>query len=220
MIERYFETGFTYTWNPPKPIERDPWDGDIVRSGTDHAPALTYTGYHPSLYNGAARPSALGIVIGATIRHRWLNYVVGRTAYVRSTNTDVLTGFMSGCWICSWIGTSGNRRVGHIGTSSVAAGNMPPNTTVKEAFIADDAMRRGSHIRGYSPAAAWNATEVAQVQRQTSMVTASHILSLVTTRDEFYSILMMQTTTAGKWICGGKKQVHGKDRGRIQAALS
>lgn len=220
MIEQYFEKGFTYNWTPPDKISTVPTDGTIVRSGSSHPPPLTYTGLHAGIFSGGALPSTAGVTIGTVIRHRWLNYVEGRTAYVRSTNTDVLTGFMSGCWICSWTGRSGNRRVGHIGTISRAAKDQPPNTTVKQAFIASDAMRIGSHIRGYNPAEAWNAIEVLQVTNQTKIVTWAHILSLVTTRNEFYSIVMMETKTPGKWICGGKKRVHGKDRGRIQTALS
>ncbi len=220
MIEMYFEKGFTYTWNPPQKITTDPHDGTIFRSGSSHPPALTYTGLHAGLFDGVNLPSTNGVAVNTVIRYRWLNYVHGRTAYVRSTNTDVLTGFMSGCWICSWTGRDGNRRVGHIGTVSFAGRNEAPNTTVKQAFAASSAMRVGSHIRGYNPADAWDTHEVMQIAGQTKIVTWAHIMSLVNTRNELYSILMMETKTPGKWICGGKKRVHGKTRDRLQIELA
>ncbi|WP_428644981.1 hypothetical protein [Roseibium sp.] len=219
MIEIYFEKGFTYTWNPPQKITTDPHDGSIFRSGTSHPPNLTYTGLHPGFFDGVTLPSTRGIATNTAIRYRWLNYVHGRTAYVRSTNTDVLTGFMSGCWICSW-SEHGHRRVGHIGTVDFAARDAAPNSTVKQAFAASPAMQVGSHIRGYNPADAWDVADILRLTNQTKIVTQSLIMSLVNTRNEFYSILMMQTIAPGKWICGGKKRVHGHHRGTLQAALA
>ena len=218
MIERYFEAGFTYNWNAPPKITTDPNDGTIFRSGLNNPPVMTYTGLHAGLYTKTALPSTLGININTVIPHRWLNYVHGRTAYVRSTHTDVLTGFMSGCWICSWH-EGGHRLVGHIGTVSFADRNQPPNTTVKQAFRNSAAMQPGSHIRGYNPALAWDPGETLQITNKTTLVQWAQVMSLVTTTNEFYSILMMQTKTPGKWICGGKKKVHAHHRATIQTAL-
>jgi hypothetical protein len=44
-------------------------------------------------------------------------------------------------------------------------------------------------------------------------------MSLVTTTNEFYSILMLQTKTPGKWMCGGKKKVNAHHRATIATAL-
>lgn len=223
MIEQYFENGFTYDWNAPRPVEtgRTDMDGSIVLSGSSHPPQLRFSGYYPKLFAAGAPAPTTTLAIGTPIRHRWLDYVVGRTAYVRSTNTDVLTGFMSGCWICSWVSRHGNRRVGHIGTTSIAADNLPPNTTVKEFFLTSEAMDRGSHIRGYNPAQAVPFHEQRQFLNDPSRyIQIPHIMSLVTTNNEFYSIIMLQTKTPGKWICGGKRRVHSSDRRGIQTALA
>ena len=218
MIERYFEKGFTYTWNAPPKITTEPMDGTIVRSGIDHPPPFTYTGLYGKLYTSAVLPSATGIHANTVIPYRWMNYIHGRTAYVRSITTDVLTGFMSGCWICSWT-EQAQRRVGHIGTVSFAGKDQVPNTTVKQAFAASPAMAVGSHIRGYNPADAWDVGESMAIMAQTNLVQAAHIMSLVTTTNEFYSILMLQTKTPGKWMCGGKKKVNAHHRATIATAL-
>lgn len=219
VIERYFEKGYTYTWNPPQKITTEPNDGAIVSSRINHPPALTYTGLHAGLFSSPTLPSTLGIVPGTVVPHRWLNYIHGRTAYTRSRTTDVLTGFMSGCWICSWH-EGGHRRVGHIGTVSFAGRDQPPNTTVKQAFAASPAIALGSHIRGCNPAAAWSTAECMAVAAQTKIVQNMQIMCLVTTNNDFFSILMLETKTPGKWICGGKKQVHAHHRTTIQNALA
>ena len=135
--------------------------------------------------------------------------------------TDVLTGFMSGCRICSWT-EGGHRRVGHIGTVSLAAADQPPNTTVKTAFSNSPAGQAGSHLKGYNPALAWNFDEISKVTKESKNPgsLAPKILSLVTATNDFYSILMMQKMGTNDWVCGGKKKIPGRNRTTILAELA
>ena len=225
MIERYFIKGVTYTWVAPQPVSPPAMDGTIVQSGSSHPPALMCLGLDTEIkYGKTLSPSHYGLTNNFVIPHRWLNYVLGRTAYVRSTNTDVLTGFMSGCWICSWV-EHGHRRVGHVGTVDIAEPDQPPNSTVKTTFINSAAGQHGSHLKGYSPANAWGPNEIVVVMNEskTPGSLAARILSLVTTTDGFYSILMIRrlnSTTPNLWVCGGIKQVHGHHRATVVQRLS
>src|SRR3974390_1388454 len=100
MIEQYFIPGLEFNWKaPPQPQPQD--DGDFVEWGQYTPPRLCYAGIGSEI---PADPSQMpaGLTNDFELPYVWLNYVVGRTAYVEPDARDVLTGFMSGCWICTW----------------------------------------------------------------------------------------------------------------------
>ncbi len=220
MIEKYFIKGITFSWTPPASVEPPARDGTIVRSGTSHPPALTMTGIDTEVkYGHSVPPNGFGLVPGAIVPHRWLNYVLGRTAYVGAVNSDVLTGFMSGCRICLWT-EAGNRRVGHLGTVSDAARDQPPNTTVKTTFANSPAGHVNANLEGYNPALAWDFHGVMNVMSESRAQLNPKIMSLVTAQNKFYSVLMMQKGQTNTWICGGKKLVPATDRATMLLELA
>lgn len=203
MIERYFVKGARYNWCAPSAITTQPKDGAIVDSPRVTAP-MFYVGLdHQVVDHGLPNVSTLGLRKDMGISYTWLNYILGRTAKVSATG-DVLTGFMSGCRITTW--TDGGRWVGHIGTIESAGKNEPPNSTVKNTF----ALAMPRNVLGYNPAGAFDFGEIAQVMNGVSGTPSAKILSLVTSGNQFYSILLLERMTErGIWICGGIKQVPG-----------
>lgn len=221
MIEKYFIKGITFSWTPPSSVEPPARDGAIVRSGTSHPPALTMTGIDTEIkYGHSVPPIGFGLAPGAIVPHRWLNYVLGRTAYVGAVNSDVLTGFMSGCRICLWT-EGGHRRVGHIGTVSDAKADEPPNTTVKTAFAASPAGHVNANLQGYNPALAWDFPGITKVMSESKgKVLNPKVMSLVTAQNKFYSVLMIQKGYTNTWVCGGKKLIPATDRATMLQELA
>jgi hypothetical protein len=103
MIEQYFLKGTVWHWAAPAPIVHQPHDGAIVESGNANPPTLTYAGPDAEIthlpHEGA---QIAAIPPHFNVPYLWLDYIHARTAFVRSRDADVLTGFMSGCWICTW----------------------------------------------------------------------------------------------------------------------
>ena len=158
-----------------------------------------------------------------------LNYVHGQTGLYSAGGADVLTGYMSGCWICTWTQV-GARRVGHIGTIETVLSNQPPNSTVKTAFINNvaNAVGLAGNLTGYNPAAAWNDLEVKKITRESKQngLLDAKVMSLVTSNNAFYSILMIRDMRVGPqgapqnlWVCGGKKRVNASNHAAVVLAL-
>ena len=219
MIENYFTKGATFTWAPPAPITGNN-DGIIVAAGSAAPPALTFLGWDDVIPYSAQAPT-LGLQKNANVPYHWLDYVHFRTAYVEPGARDVLTGFMSGCWICKWNepGLALQKRVGHIGTVETVAKNQPPNTTVKTTFI-NNVGAHGLGLSGYNPGGAWDLPELMPLQAKfkTELVNTK-ILSLVTAIDDFYAIAMIHRINKNIWVCGGKKKIGPSDRANTILAL-
>ena len=163
MIEQYFLRGTVWHWAPPAPIVNQLRDGKIVESGNAHPPALTYAGLNAEITHLAQERALIAAIFPHfNVPYHWLDYIHARTAFVRPGGADVLTGFMSGCWICSW----GNRKVGHVGTIESAAKFQPPNSTVKHVFSNDMSVLGNGNLTGYNPAAALDPDAIANVMRQ------------------------------------------------------
>ena len=129
----------------------------------------------------------------------WLSYIHGRTARVKATG-DVLTGFMSGCWITQWTEPTG-RYVGHLGTIESGWKERPPNSTVKTTF----GRTMPLNTTGYNPADGFDPGQFMPLLRTMRGTPSAQVMSLVTSGNVFYSILMMERMTErGIWICGGK----------------
>jgi hypothetical protein len=241
MIEQYFIKGTTFNWAAPAFIEPLARDGTIVPSGhaLGAAPPMTYAGLDPEIlyassYKLASKnhlywwpPSYYGLVaVGHNVPYVWVNYVKGRTAWVQPAGSDLLTGFMSGCLICTW-DQGGARHVGHIGTVSDAAKNAHPNSTVKNTFSAlfpaHPAIPTGTNLLGYNPASVWEIDEIQSVCKEATnwgpLSIGSRLMSLVTANDEFYTVLMIERSP-NLWICGGKKQVPALDQAAVLLALA
>jgi hypothetical protein len=201
MIERYFVKGARYNWFAPSAISTQPKDGAIVNNPQVNAP-MFYVGLDDQVVDhGLPNVSTLGLHKNMGIPYTWLNYIHGRTAKV-SAQGDVLTGFMSGCWITTW--TDGGRWVGHIGTVESAGKNEPPNSTVKNTFV--QAMPQ--NVLGYNPARAFDAGDIMPLLRGMRGTPSAQVLSLVTSGNQFYSILLLERMTErGIWICAGIKLV-------------
>lgn len=221
MIERFFVKGATFTWNAPSLVSGNT-DGALVQSGKATPPPLTFTGWDSEIPYSARAPT-LGLIKNTAVPYYWLDYVHFRTAYVEPGAQDVLTGFMSGCWICKWKepGLTLADRVGHIGTVETVAKNQPPNTTVKNTFATTVGVS-GLGLEGYNPAESWSFAEILPLinKSKTPGQMDSKIMSLVTTTDEFYSILMLLRRDKNVWVCGGAKKVTPADRAAIQLALA
>jgi len=205
MIERFFEKGLTYTWAIPPQLQSPNNDGAVLMSGLTNPPQLTYTGNN-NVLPGVTPTVPAGLVVNMAIPYRWVNYVKGQTAYLVSQTTDVLTGPMSGCWICSWQET-GSRHVGHLGTVDTAAPNQPPNTTVKQTFAGRPTLLH-SHIRAFNPALPWKQGEVMKIANSVPKAAGFYmgqVIALVTAQNRFFSLLMFQK--GNDWVCGGKKEV-------------
>ncbi len=236
MISKYFVKGTTYTWAAPTSISNVPRDGTIVASGHSPGPAMTYAGldgeivYGPmpgplaKIYAKTTPPTSHGLNANQNVPYVWVDYVLGRTAYQQTAGIDVLTGFMSGCWIVTWT-EGGNRYVGHVGTVESAPKDAPPNSTVKNTFANKftGPAPAASHLKGFNPAGAWNMGEITSVCKESTTNWGNYcgnakIMALVTRNDHFYSVLMIKSAV-NTWICGGAKRVSGKDQAGVLRAL-
>lgn len=228
MIERYFVKGVNFNWTPPPTISPPAMDGTNVSSGINPGPAMTYAGlsteivYGPMpkplhlIYAKTNAPATHGLIAGINIPYQWFNYVLGRTAHKRIGAVDSLTGFMSGCRICTWT-DGGIRRVGHIGTVESSPKTAPPNSTVKATFRGMiNGIGAGAALTGFNPALAWSFNDIKSVCKEAgtnwaNLAGNSKIMSLVTTANQFYAVLMIKSaTTPNLWTCGGKKHVTAK----------
>lgn len=240
MISKYFVRGTTFNWTPPAQVIPPPiqQDGAIFASNIPAPPAMTYAGLDTALPYGEGvgpframwakvnPPSSRGLAVGANVPHAWLNYVHGRTAFIQAAGGDILTGFMSGCWIVTW-NQGGARYVGHIGTVDSAKKTEAPNTTVKQAFRArfTGAIPTGSNLKGFNPAAPWGLKEITEVCKEMDpksygqYTIKSKILALVTRNDHFYSMLMIERP-GNVWVCGGQKRISASSQSAVLAALA
>lgn len=216
MIERYFVKGGRYRWTAPAAVTTQPMDGAIVVAPATPPGLMTYVGLDGEIVDwGLPHVSTLGLSMNMTIQYQWLSYVLGRTAKVGTTN-DVLTGFMSGCWIATWT-DAGGRWVGHIGTVESASKDQPPNTTVKRQFAAQMPL----NVRACNPADCWGHDEILAIAQKSKSYPESKILCLATASNDFHSILMLRRMTEPAiWVCGGKKLVAAVDHRALAAALA
>lgn len=216
MIDRLFVKGARYEWTPPSPITTQPMDGAIVVNPPAAPGLMTYVGLDGEIVDwGLPHVSTLGLSMNMPIQYQWLSYIHGRTAKLNTTS-DVLTGFMSGCWIATWTDATG-RWVGHIGTVESAGKNDPPNTTVKRQF----ASHMPNNVQAYNPADAWAFPEVMMIANASKVYPETKILSLVTGNGELFSILMLRRMNEPSiWVCGGKKLATAVDYAGLAAALA
>jgi len=195
MIEKYLKLGIRFRWNKPQNVI-GPLDGQVVDSIRPNT-ALSYIGLgnpvDPQLM--VTHVSTMGLQMNMPIQYKWLDYAPGRTSRVPIGPYDVLTGFMSGCIMTHW-SDRGVNYIGHVGT--IDPKTNPANRVVKRAFAFE--MKRGA--TGFNPAAAWTLGEIQQLGYNK----ASSVLALVTTRGEFYSVVMFHDQN--DWICGGAKRVN------------
>jgi hypothetical protein len=235
-IERYFVKGTTFNWAAPTPL--DPGrDGTIVQSGQNPGPAMTYAGLDDEILYASSNklvsatyskwwpPSYYGLVaVGHNVPYVWVNYVKGRTAWQQPAGSDVLTGFMSGCWICTWT-QGGARHVGHIGTIESAAKDEPPNSTVKDTFsnLFPAVAPTGTNLTGYNPALAFDFDDIKSVCQESeewgTLMGAAKLMSLVTSNGEFYTVLMI-SRGGNLWVCGGAKKVSASNQAAVLLALA
>ena len=205
MIERYFVKGARFSWAAPGANRSQPQDGEIVVTPPVTAP-MFYVGLDEEIVDHSLpNVTSLGLRKDMGIPYTWLSYIHGRTAKVQTTR-DVLTGFMSGCWITVWTGATG-RWVGHVGTIESVAKTAPPNSTVKNTFVQE----MPANVRGYKPNEAFDPTEFMPLLAKVSGKPTAKVMSLVTAGDQFYSLLMIERTATepGVWICAGKQLVDG-----------
>ena len=200
MIEKYFKLGVRFQWTKPPNVD-GPRDGIFVDGIRPTAPII-YIGLgavvEPSLMY--QHVSTIGLQMNMQIHpHKWLDYTPGRTSFVPIGPYDVLTGFMSGCIIARW-NKGGVNYVGHVGT---VESDPAANRAVKRKFAFD--MPRGT--TGFNPARAWSDGEVLALANKFYPPKIPQICALVTTRGEFYSIVML-SDGANQYYCGGAKLVN------------
>lgn len=198
MIERYFQQGVRVKWDKNK----DDTTGSMDGSTTLQAPAtsrMIYDGMDAELLNSMFHANSLGLNKGSSINFDWLDYKPGHTAKIIHRR-DTLTGWMSGCYICTWT-EAGTRYVGHNGTVD-AEGAL--NDRVRKNFR--DNMPRDA--RGFSPASAWAPEEISVLGNRFKTIKEAKIVALVTTTGEFYSMVIFNMQN-GQWCIGGIKLVPG-----------
>ncbi len=214
MIEKYFITGLRLRWRFPGADASGTKDGSVMLNPKRIVGPMVYNGMDGELYDTfAPHVSTLGLTKGMSIPYRWLMYVLGHTAKKMLAGGDVLTGFMSGCLIACWT-ESGCRYVGHIGT---VESNEQLNKQVKRTFAAY--MPRDA--TGFNPFAAWDAgRDIIPKAQKFKAGTNSKIIALVTTRGEFYSILLFGLGGApDEWCVGGIKRVTPLDYFSLKRTL-
>lgn len=219
MIEKYFFPGAVYSWNPPNTTNGNPQDGAIVASPATQS-TMTFKDIDSSLFDSSPgsvnRFRSHNIQKNQQVPHDWLCYITGKIATL-NTNNDVLTGFMSGCYIAVWTDNTGARRVSHLGTIESVAKNASPNTDVKQTFRAV----MPNTVKAYNPAEAWGYSEIATItQKVPSFGGWFKILSLVTSDNQFYSILLLKKSTSQDIICGGVKPCAGVGNTLLQGLLA
>jgi hypothetical protein len=213
MIERYFITGLRLKWAFPGADAGSPKDGTIVNNPNRLAGPMVYDGMDGELFDTMApHVSTLGLTKGQSIPYSWLTYVLGRTSKKMLAGGDVLTGFMSGCLIATWM-EGGFRYVGHVGT---VEDNAPANLRVKQAFAA--AMPRDT--LGFYPLAAWDVnTEIVPKATKFKGGVTPKVLALVTTGGDFYSILLFMLGLTNDWCVGGIKRVPALNHAALRQQL-
>jgi hypothetical protein len=218
-IETWFKKGARFKWKAPSALT-PAQDGSIVASPAT-ASTMTFDAADGRVITKIDTAGWLGFNRNAVVPHTWLCYILGRTAYT-PLNTDVLTGFMSGCLIVQYT-EAGQRYVAHVGTVETAAKNQPPNSTVKSTFLAKIAgLSAGEQmqVKGYNPANAWDYSEILPLQNLFKNGDAK-ILSLTTTGGQFFSILMIKAIAEPNvWVACGCKPIPGMGVNMLTTALS
>jgi hypothetical protein len=132
MIEKYFRDGIRFKWNAPAALHQ-PMDGSVVDNTGTTSPMI-YDGLESQLIDPHLRifnVSTIGLTMRMHIQHVWLDYSLGRTSKCPIGPYDILTGFMSGCFIVRWT-DRGVRYVGHVGTIDKA---QPTATLVNKTVL-------------------------------------------------------------------------------------
>ncbi len=223
MIENYFKLGTRYRWRKPANVD-GPRDGTIVNSVRVTAPlsyiclgtVLDHSLMQLNLRQMRREPdpasiARLGLHPGMPIQHQWLDYVPGRTSRVQMTRHDVLTGFMSGCLITRWQ-ENGVTYAGHVGT---VESDPNVNRAVKTAYR--NVMPR--NVTGFNPLRAWLNDLPALCRRFEPVRTTPQICALVTTRGDFYSLVLFNDGT-DEWYCGGIKRGQSLNYEQLSRALA
>lgn len=197
MIEKYFQLGVRLQWQKPNNVD-GPRDGDIVDSIRPTTP-MTYIGLGPiaSPTLMMTHVSAIGLTMNMPIQYQWLDYTPGRTPRLAMGPYDVLTGDLSGCIVTRWT-DRGVTYAAHVGT---VESDPAVNRLVKRKF----AFFMPKTTTGFNAFDAW-ANEAAAVARRFNPPKEPKIRGLVTTRGEFYSVLMLRDGM-NEWYCGGAKLV-------------
>lgn len=212
MIEQYFKLGIRFKWNIPLSDTSGIKDGSIIDNPQRPPSHMFYDGLDGNLFSPVLQNvNAMGLTMRKSIPHSWLVYSAGHTTKMSATN-DVLTGPMSGCIITVWK-EKGKRYVGHVGTVDDGGVGVTINQKVKAKF-ADDMPQ---NTIGFNPALAWNPGEIMPLLRRVKQGAAIHITGLVTSNDQFYSILLFRLNGVNEWCVGGCKKVAPMDYQAIKA---
>lgn len=198
MIEKYFRAGIRFQWTKPRD-STGPMDATFVDS-RQPAAALVYDGLdgkYVDPYFKMVNISTLGLQMRMPVHHAWLDYAPGRISRLPIGPYDVLTGYMSGCIIVQW-SEKGVRYAGHIGTVD---GRADINRAVKRKF----AFGMARDTRGFNPFAAWPNSDIVPAMRALGGAADPKIFGLVTTRGDFFSVLMIRMPDG--WVAAGVKPV-------------
>lgn len=211
MIEKYFIKGARLKWICPKEETTKPKDGGIMANPLRAANAMVYDGMDGELIN-LTHASTAGLKMKMNIGYKWLCYAPGRTTKLNIAS-DVLTGFMSGCYITTW-SEQGKSWVAHVGTID---NNPAVSKKVKSTFA--DSMPQNT--QGFEPASVWSHDEIFTILKNFKQVPSTKIMALVTSSKQFYSILMLSVTGSQnkEWVVGGIKKVPPKNYTVLKQAL-
>jgi hypothetical protein len=218
--EAGFVPGRKFSWICPREaaIRAENRDGEIVVNNSG-ARTMTHIGWdqHVLTQSRSAQPNFAGPVSPLT----WLNYGPGKTMKAPLNASDILTGPMSGCLLAIWTDDSNAAFAAHIGTTSDAKVDEPPNTTVKETFYAMlVSLQKPNSVKGFSPLRAWSDSDIGGLTglkpRNTGL---PKLFGLMTAGKRFFSLALVKYDQVDEWVCLGIKSCAQLDYNGLLGAL-
>jgi len=152
---------------------------------------------------------------------RWLSWWPGFISEVRLEAVDVLTGWMSGCWIMVY-NRGGHTYVGHVGTVGGNPAAVADSLAVKACWNAWAAANQASLICGFQPNRHWEdngeANKPAPVSANVNGVASGDhpwhgkILALVTPSRDLHTVYVYrQNQVATRYRIAGRAQIQPVD---------
>ncbi len=220
--EAGFVPGRKFGWTCPREavIRRDDWDGEIIANNSG-ARNMIPSGWDEHVWTklnqNMNKPRGVLPVAPLT----WLNYGPGRTIKAPLNNADLLTGPMSGCLLAIWKDDGNADFAAHIGTTSNAPADQPPNTTVKLKFYTMlISLQNPNSVKGFSPLRAWSDSDIGGLTVLKPPDTeAPKLFGLMTAQKKFFSLALVKYNRVDEWVCLGIKPCGALDFDALKDAL-
>ncbi len=220
--EAGFVPGRKFKWACPKEavIKQSDRDGEIV-ANNNVARNMLPNGWDQHVL-AALNQKGPPIFVQPVTPLNWLEYGPGKTKEAPLNNADILTGPMSGCLLAIWTDNNNAGCAAHIGTTSDADVDEPPNATVKQQFYAMlGLLQKPNSVKGFSPLRAWSDSDLnGLLQIKPSGTGVPTLFGLMTAQKNFFSLALAKYSGVDEWVCLGVKRCQGLDYAGLRAALS